>query len=143
MTKYSRGASLDLARVLVVDDDPTSRLTLQTVLEAGGYHVDAAATAAEAVGKLDREEYELVLSDLQMESPEAGLKVIAHAKMMDYKPATAIVTTYHNNSVRQSSWDRSVLVEPEDVPGLLGKVANLIASRVNRRLNHQLKHSGN
>ncbi len=143
MTKYSRGASLDLARVLVVDDDPTSRLTLQTVLEAGGYHVDAAATAAEAVGKLDREEYELVLSDLQMESPEAGLKVIAHAKMMDYKPATAIVTTYHNNSVRQSTWDRSVLVEPEDVPGLLGKVANLIASRVNRRLNHQLKHSGN
>ena len=143
MTKYSRGASLDLARVLVVDDDPTSRLTLQAVLEAGGYHVDAAATAAEAVGKLDREEYELVLSDLQMESPEAGLKVIAHAKMMDYKPATAIVTTYHNNSVRQSTWDRSVLVEPEDVPGLLGKVANLIASRVNRRLNHQLKHSGN
>ena len=143
MTKYSRGASLDLARVLVVDDDPTSRLTLQTVLEAGGYHVDAAATAAEAVGKLDREEYQLVLSDLQMESPEAGLKVIAHAKMMDYKPATAIVTTYHNNSVRQSSSDRSVLVEPEDVPGLLGKVANLIASRVNRRLNHQLKHSGN
>ena len=143
MTKYSRGASLDLARVLVVDDDPTSRLTLQTVLEAGGYHVDAAATAAEAVGKLDREEYELVLSDLQMESPEAGLKVIAHAKMMDYKPATAIVTTYHNNFMQQSNFDRSVLVEPEDVPGLLGKVANLIAGRVNRRLNRQLKHSGN
>jgi len=143
MKKNSRGASLDLARVLVVDDDPTSRLTLQTVLEAGGYHVDAAATAAEAVGKLDKEEYELVLSDLQMESPEAGLKVIAHAKMMDYKPATAIVTTYHNNSLQRSSSDRSVLVEPEDVPGLLGKVANLIASRVSRRLNRQLKHAGN
>jgi len=143
MTKTSRGASLDLARVLVVDDDPTSRLTLQTVLEAGGYHVDAAATAAEAFGKLDLQEYELVLSDLQMESPEAGLKVIAHAKMMDYKPATAIVTTYHNNSMRQSNSDRSVLVEPEDVPGLLGKVANLIAGRVNRRLNRQLKQSGN
>src|ERR1700704_1535123 len=133
----------ELARVLLVDDDPTSRLTLQTVLEAGGYHVDAAATAAEAVGKLDREEYELVLSDLQMESPEAGLKVIAHAKMMDYKPATAIVTTYHNNSLNRSNSDGSVLVEPEDVPGLLGKVANLIASRVSRRLNRQLKHSGN
>src|SRR5438128_9606828 len=106
MIKNSRGASLDLARVLVVDDDPTSRLTLQTVLEAGGYHVDAAATAAEAVGKLDREEYELVLSDLQMESPEAGLKVIAHAKMMDYKPATAIVTTYHNNSQQSSDSQR-------------------------------------
>ena len=45
---------------------------------------------------LDEQEYELVLSDLQMESPEAGLKVLAHARIMDYKPATAIVTTYQN-----------------------------------------------
>src|SRR5712691_10718343 len=138
MSQLPRSFDYDLARVLLVDDDPTSRLTLKTVLEAGGYNVDAAASAAEAVGKLDEGEYELVLSDLQMESPEAGLKVIAHAKMMDYKPATAIVTTYHNNSLQSSNSQRSVLVEPEDVPGLLGKVANLIASRLNRRLNRQL-----
>ena len=37
---------LDLARVLLVDDDPASRLTLQTVLQAGGYHVDSAARGA-------------------------------------------------------------------------------------------------
>jgi CheY-like chemotaxis protein len=122
--------------VLVVNDDAASRLTLQTVLEAGGYHVDAASTAAEAVGKLDQQEYELVLSDLQMESPEAGLQVIAHAKMMDYQPATAIVTTYLNSSPEQSS--RSVLVEPEDVPGLLSEVANLLARRVTRRMELQL-----
>jgi CheY-like chemotaxis protein len=60
---------VELARVLLVDDDPTTRLTLQTVLEAGGYHVDAAASAAEAVGKMEECVYELVLSDLQMESP--------------------------------------------------------------------------
>src|SRR5271155_3114182 len=91
-----RISEYELARVLLVDDDPTSRLTLKTVLEAGGYHVDSAASAAEAVGKLDEGEYELVLSDLQMESPEAGLQVIAHARMMSYKPATAILTTYQN-----------------------------------------------
>src|SRR5271156_597402 len=91
-----RGFEYELARVLLVDDDPTARLTLKTVLEAGGYNVDSAASAAEAVGKLDAGEYELVLSDLQMESPEAGLKVIAHARMMDYKPATALITTYQN-----------------------------------------------
>jgi CheY-like chemotaxis protein len=145
MTKNPRtgAASLDLARVLVVDDDPASRLTLQTVLEAGGYRVDAAATAAEAVGKMDQEQYELVLSDLQMESPEAGLKVIAHAKMMDYKPATAIFTTYHGSAERPTR-DRQVLVEPEDVPGLLGKVATLIAERVTRSVQRQLnRHTGN
>ena len=88
---------LELARVLLVDDDPTSRLTLQTVLRAGGYHVDAAASAAEAVGKLDEAEYELVLTDLHMESPESGLKVLAHARLMEYKPATALITTYRDS----------------------------------------------
>src|SRR5271163_1887411 len=123
-----RNTDLDLARVLLVDDDPTSRLTLQTVLQAGGYHVDAAASAAEAVGKLEEFEYQLVLSDLQLESPEAGLKVLAHAKMMDYKPATAIVTTYQNSKqpLKQPS---HMLIKPEDIPELLGKVANLISDR--------------
>ena len=48
MSLEDRCTELELARVLLVDDDPTSRLTLQTVLQAGGYHVDAAASAAEA-----------------------------------------------------------------------------------------------
>ena len=95
--------SAGLARVLLVDDNPTTRLTLQTVLEAGGYNVDSAASGAEAVGKLDGREYELVLSDLQMESPEAGLRVLAHARMMEYQPATAIITSYHNAVKRAES----------------------------------------
>lgn len=140
-----RCMDFELARVLLVDDDPTSRLTLQTVLEASGYHVDSAASAAEAVGKLDEQEYQLVLSDLQMESPQAGLKVLAHARMMDYKPATALVTTYQNaNPVHGHSKPKKnsrVLITPEDVPGLLAKVANLISERAARRLERELRHA--
>jgi len=132
----------DLARVLLVDDDPTSRLTLKTVLEAGGYSVDSAASAAEAVGKLDVGEYELVLSDLQMESPEAGLKVIAHARMMDYKPATALITTYQNAKSAPTRGQRFMLIKPEDIPGLLSKVADLISERATRRLERELRLAG-
>jgi len=145
MTKARQVAryGLRLARVLLVDSDLTSRLTLQTVLEAGGYRVDAAASAAEAVGKLEKAEYELVLSDLQMESPEAGLKVLAHARMMEYKPATALITTY-SNSKRRTSAQRSggtVLIEPENLPELLGKVAELISERATRKVERQLRHA--
>jgi len=132
--------NLELARVLVVDDDLASRLTLQTLLEAGGYRVDAAATAAEAVGKMELQEYQLVLSDLQMESPEAGLKVLAHAHMMDYKPATALITAYHNTSDPNAPKNR-MLVAPEDIPGLLSKVATLIARRVSRKLKRELRQT--
>ena len=45
--------ALDLAPVLVVDDDMASRLTLQTLLRVGGYNVDVASSAAEAIEKLD------------------------------------------------------------------------------------------
>ena len=137
-----RSLEYELASVLLVDDDPTSRLTLKTVLEAGGYNVDAAASAAEAVGKLDEGEYELVLSDLQMESPEAGLKVIAHARMMDYKPATALITTYQNEKPAPTRKSNFLLIKPEDIPGLLGKVAELIGQRASHKLERQLRMAG-
>ena len=138
--RSDRDFEFELARVLLVDDNPTSRLTLQTVLRAGGYRVDSAASAAEAVGKLEEREYELVLSDLQMESPEAGLKVLAHARMMDYKPATAIVTS--SSTQQEAPQDRSrMLIKPEDLPGLLGKVASLISRRAARRLERELRHN--
>jgi CheY-like chemotaxis protein len=151
MSESDRCMDFELARVLLVDDDPTSRLTLQTVLEASGYHVDSAASAAEAVGKLDEQEYQLVLSDLQMESPEAGLKVLAHARMMDYKPATAIVTTYQNENAKPTHGKQAhgkpqklqsrMLITPEDVPGLLAKVANLISERAARRIQREMRHA--
>ena len=132
----------DLAKVLLVDDDPTSRLTLKTVLEASGYAVDAAASAAEAVNKLEEGEYSLVLSELQMESPEAGLQVLAHARMMEYKPATALIRAYHNALPAPVSRRKSMLIEPEDVPDLLGKVADLISERATRRVNRELRLAG-
>ncbi len=95
---------------------------------------------------LDEQEYELVLSDLQMESPEAGLKVLAHARIMDYKPATAIVTTYQNAKDQKDQHAKPqtqvrMLITPEDIPGLLGKVANLISQRAARRVQREMRHA--
>ena len=134
-TRKLAAKEMELARVLVVNDDLTSRLTLKTVLEAGGYAVDDAASEAEAVGKLDQFQYELVLSDSQMASPKAGENVLAHARLMEYEPATALFTTYQN---RQPDVQRSVFIKPEDLPDLLGKVADLISQRAARLVEHQM-----
>jgi len=127
-----------VARVLLVDDDPTARIILRTVLQAGGYGVDTAATAAEAIGMLDAEEYSLVLSDLSMESPEAGLQVISHARMMDYRPATALITSWREQ-YSASRASGTLLIEPENVPELLEQVAGMIGERASRRLVHQMR----
>ena len=128
----------EVARVLLVDDDPTARIILRTVLQAGGYGVDTAATAAEAIGLLETEEDSLVLSDLHMESPQAGLQVISHARMMDYRPATALITSWREqySAARAAG---TLLIEPENVPELLEQVADMIGERASRRLVHQMR----
>ncbi len=137
----SRG--LELARVLLVDDDVTARLTLQTVLKAGGYSVDVAASAAEAFGMLDEQEYELVLTDLGMESPRAGLQVLAHARNKEYQPATALVTSYQDGKIATGNrrTEKPLFVETEDVPSLLGKVADLIGLRAMRRVTRAMRQA--
>jgi CheY-like chemotaxis protein len=123
-----------LARVLLVDDELASRLTLQTLLEAGGYSVDVAASVAEALGKLDDQEYELVLSDLRREQPEAGPKLLAYARIRPYRPATALVTAYQDSRTINAPVERhEVSIQAEDVVNLLGKVAYLIGLRASRR----------
>ena len=131
---------MKLARVLLVNDDVTSRLTLQTVLQAGGYCVDVAASASEAVHKLDEQKYELVLSDLRTEPREAGLRVLTHARMQEYRPATAMVTTHQQSGARAgtSRSEQPVLIEDEDMAYLLDRVASLISQRVHRRVERRV-----
>ena len=132
--------AIDMAKVLLVDDDASSRLTLQTVLTMGGYTVDSASSSAEAVKKLVGQEYSLVLSDLHSESPDAGLQVMAFARTMHYRPATALLRSYHSVDTSKGG---VVLIEPEDVPELLEKVAELIGERASRMLERELRQSRN
>jgi CheY-like chemotaxis protein len=138
----SPGRGLELARVLLVDDDVANRLTLQTLLRAGGYRVDVAASAAEAVEKMDSGQYTLVLSDLELESPEAGLKVLAHAKMKEYRPATSLIKAYRDSKQRmRRPAPREVFVQTRDLASLLTKVADLIGLRAMRRSARQLRQT--
>lgn len=130
---------VEMAKVLLVDDDPASRLTLQTVLRAGGYGVDTAASAAEAIAKMDSKEYSLILSDLHMESFESGLRVMAHARALDYKPATAILSTWQPEQYESAKAAGTMLIETENIPELLGQVAGMISERATRRLTRSMR----
>ncbi|HUJ23422.1 MAG TPA: response regulator [Bryobacteraceae bacterium] len=138
------GRGLELARVLLVESDVASRLTLQTLLQAGGYSVDVAASAAEAVGKLDESTYELVLTDSQMES-DAGRSVLAYARRKEYKPATALIHKHREGSARNDlrKTNPRMTVEAEDVTTFLSKVAELISLRATRRTERALRSSVN
>jgi CheY-like chemotaxis protein len=121
---------LDLARVLVVHGELAPRLTLRTILQAGGYSVDVAGSPSEAVAKLDSNRYELVLTD-----PSPGNHTLqAYAKVKDYRPATATVRASEPEvTQRPRRGGHEISIQTEDVPWLLWKVADLIGLRASRR----------
>lgn len=120
--------ALELARVLLVHGDLAPRLALQTILQAGGYSVDAAASPAEALTKLDEGKYDLVLTDSELGSESAGRNVLAYARVKDYHPATAVITSRHA-LVKEDFDTHEMSVYAENLPSLLGKVADLIGVR--------------
>jgi two-component system chemotaxis sensor kinase CheA len=61
-TEGSRAAR----RVLVVDDSVTTRTLEKSILEAAGYQVSVAVDGMEALERLGRSQFDLVLSDVQM-----------------------------------------------------------------------------
>lgn len=125
---------MDLARVLVVHGELTPRLALKTILQAGGYAVDVAATPAEALTKLDEGAYELVLSDARFGTGGAGPDLLAYARVKDYRPATALITSNELSMPQRHSRKRqNISIYTENLPLLLGKVAELIGVRASRR----------
>jgi CheY-like chemotaxis protein len=129
-----RTAPLELARVLLVHGELAPRLALQTILQAGGYSVDVAASPAEAVSKLDEGKYELVLSDARFDSTnQLGRNVLAYARVKEYRPATAFVTTDHLLPQRTARGRHSISIYTENLPNLLEEVAGLIGMRALRR----------
>src|SRR6516164_892887 len=122
------GCSLDLARVLLVHGDLAPRLALQTILKAGGYAVDVAATPAEALTKLDEGRYELVLSDARFDSTnQLGRNVLAYARVKEYRPATALISASQVFRRRHGRSNRHhISIYTENLPALLEEVAELI-----------------
>jgi CheY-like chemotaxis protein len=81
-------------RVLLVDDEVTVLLTMKAVLEISGFEVDTAASAREGRSKLKLHEYQLVITDMRMESDASGREVIQAARNAPYHPAIALLTAY-------------------------------------------------
>ena len=121
-------------RVLLVDDDVAVLVTLKAVLELNHFDVETANTASEAREKLESHQYEVVITDVRMESDAAGFEVLRAARAQSYDPATAILTAY---PPQDDSWKRelveSVLVKPIGTQQLVQQLEVLIAQHGDTR----------
>ena len=75
-------------RILVVDDEAAIRFTLRTLLERQGYAVMTAASGVDALERIERYRFDLLLLDLIMPGL-SGLEVAQQAQTL--QPAAAIL----------------------------------------------------
>lgn len=136
-TASERTCDRRVARVLLADAGLATRLTLKSILSTAGYSVSGVATAAEALGKLDTDEYQLVLADLRAESEDAGPRVLAYARQKEFRPATALLASDLSATGSQeveSGARSSVHISHENLSSFLSGVAELISRRADRRM---------
>lgn len=116
-------------RILLVDDEVAVLLTLKAVLEISGFEVDTAASAREGKHKLRTREYHMVISDMRMESEEAGREVIAAARTAPYHPAVALLTAF---PLTDDDWQGlgadKMLVKPMHTKVLLQQIEKMLAA---------------
>lgn len=116
-------------RLLLVDDDQAVLVTLKAVLELNHFDVDTAISGAEARKKLRTNEYEMVLTDVSMETDDAGLEVLREARAQSYRPVTAILTAYPLQDAWRKDFVESFLIKPIATRQLVQQIENLLAHR--------------
>jgi DNA-binding response OmpR family regulator len=116
-------------RILLVDDEVAVLLTLKAILEISGFDVDTAASGREGVSKLHTREYQMLITDMRMESDAAGIEVIRAARAAAYHPAVALLTAF---PVADEDWQEmgadQLLVKPMHTRILLEQIESLIDS---------------
>lgn len=71
--------SLQILRVLVVEDEPRIRAILEFFLRRRGFHVHAVSNGAEALDALDAEDFDLAVTDFVMPRV-SGLQLIKRVR---------------------------------------------------------------
>ena len=80
-------------KVLIVDDEPGMRSLLVRVMEKQGYHARAASAGAEAMEMMAREEWHLVVADIDM--PEMnGLELLEKIRSRSPGLPVVMITAY-------------------------------------------------
>lgn len=114
-------------RVLLVDDEVAVLLTMKAVLEISGFDVDTATSAREGKLRIKKNEYQLVITDMRMESDAAGREVIQAARTAPYHPAVALLTAF---PLSEEDWQDTgadkMLVKPMQTAQLIKQLEKLM-----------------
>ena len=116
----------DKIKILIVDDDPEIRFTLEALLSAEGYQVDAAETGMEAIRKAEEKWYNIALLDINLPDIN-GIQLLTKLREGSPKMRKIIITgfpTLPNAVDALNNQANAYLIKPVDIPKMLEAIRN-------------------
>jgi putative nucleotidyltransferase with HDIG domain len=119
------------ARILVVDDEAHVRSMIAATLERQGYEISLASGGREAIDALDKDSFELILTDIVMQEGN-GLALLERIHALNPNLPVIMVTAIHDISVAIDSMRRGAydyLLKPFEREHLVATVQRALDHR--------------
>jgi len=129
--------------ILVIDDEPDIRESLEILLSAEGYRVDLAPNATEGLKRLENSTFDLVLLDLMMPD-KSGMQVLEEIRGRDRETPVFLITAYGSVEVAVNALKRGAndyFSKPWDNEKLLIEIERMISKRQLEQENTELKRA--
>ena len=117
--------------ILVIEDQDSARDSLVELLRGEGYDVHEAANGEVGIGKIDRLDLDIVLTDLMMPGAN-GLAVLKHVREISPQTMVVIMTAHASvetaiEAIRAGAQD--YMLKPLVFADVLRKIQNLMSHR--------------
>ncbi len=116
-----------MARILIIDDEPSIRRTLREILEYEKYQIEEASTGMEALSMIEEQEYDVILCDIKMPEMDGietleGVKKISDAPVIMISGHGTIETAVE--AIKKGAYD--YISKPPDLNRLLVTLKNAL-----------------
>lgn len=123
-------------RLLFVDDEEGIRITLPAILRLEGFDVTVAGTVPEALEFIQKAQFDILLTDLNVGEPGDGFTVVSAMRRTQPKAVTFILTGYPDFQSALEAIRRQVddyLTKPADVRKLVSMIKDKLQNPRNIR----------
>lgn len=117
-----------MAKILIVDDEMPIRRTLRDILEFEGYDVDEASDGLECVAKVQKEKFDVIITDIKMPKMD-GIEALERLQILSPETPVIMVSGHGTidtavEAVKKGAFD--FISKPPDLNRMLITVRNAL-----------------
>ena len=120
-----------VVRILIIEDDEEMRALLKDSLLEEGVEADSATNGSEALRKLVKESFDLVITDIRMPGL-TSLDILPGIKKLQPQVSIIVITAFGSEEVRRQSFNRGATAYLEK-PLHLNRLKTLIQEMVSTK----------